>query len=245
MTDMALDAELLRLARAEHDATVALVEHLAELGARRSYLAAGFSSLFEYCRERLLLSEGEAYNRSVAARAVRKFPILLQRLADGSINLTTIRLLFKYLTTDNHGELLEAALHKSKHDVERLIAARFPQPTLPLSVRKVPSAPAPLISAPVAAVALMAAPTAIALPVAAPAPSRPVRPASASPERRGSVPRAVHGQRVHLGQVAGRARPAAPSDPERRCLGDLRPRARLAARRPGAKEVRCDDPATS
>jgi hypothetical protein len=175
LSDSALDAELLRLARTEHDATVALVEHLAELGVRRSYLGAGFSSLFEYCRERLALSEGEAYNRSVAARAARKFPVVLQRLADGSVNLTTIRLLFKHLTAENHLELLDASLHKSKRDVERLIAARFPQPALPLSVRKVPSEPA-LVASNVPAV-----PTALALPATSPAPSRPLPPASASP----------------------------------------------------------------
>src|ERR1700694_5961333 len=106
LSDAALVAAVERLARTERDATVALVEHLAELGARRLYLAAGFSSLFEYCREVLALSEGEAYNRVVAARAVRRFPIALDRLADRSVNLTTIRLLLKHLTPENHRDLL-------------------------------------------------------------------------------------------------------------------------------------------
>src|SRR5687767_5379898 len=82
--------------RTEHEATVALVEHLAELAARRLHLNAGFKSLFEYCRVRLGLSEGEAYNRTVAARVVRRFPYVFSRLADGSINLTTVRILFKH-----------------------------------------------------------------------------------------------------------------------------------------------------
>src|SRR5688572_32396432 len=127
LSDHDLDAALLRLASTEHDATVALVEHLAELAARRLHLTAGYRSLFEYCREVLALSEGEAYNRVIAARAVRKFPVVLEWLADGSVNLTTIRLLFKHLTPENHHELLEASLHQTKRDVERLIAARFPQ----------------------------------------------------------------------------------------------------------------------
>ena len=143
LSDAALVAAVERLARTEHDATLALVAHLAELGARRLYLAAGFSSLFAYCREVLALSEGEAYNRVVAARAVRKFPLVLDRLADGSVNLTTIRLLFKHLTVENHGELLDASARKSKRDVERLVASRFPQPAVPFfSVRKVPASPA-------------------------------------------------------------------------------------------------------
>src|SRR5688572_22834102 len=131
LSNDALVAEVTRLAKAEHDVTVALVVHLAELGARRLFADAGFSSLFQYCREVLSLSEGEAYNRVVAARAVRRFPIVKDRLSDGSVNLTTIRLLFKHLTPQNHRNLLDASAGKSKRDVELLIATRFPQPPVP------------------------------------------------------------------------------------------------------------------
>src|SRR5688572_25987567 len=117
LANEALDTELLRIARTEHEATVALVEHLAELAARRLHLNAGFKSLFEYCRVRLGLSEGEAYNRTVAARVVRRFPYVLSRLADGSINLTTVRILFKHLTLENHRELVDAAEGRSKREV--------------------------------------------------------------------------------------------------------------------------------
>ena len=77
LDDQALLAELPRLAGSERSATVALVARLAELDARRLYLAAGFSSLFAYCTSVLKLSEGEAYNRIEAARAVRRTPELL------------------------------------------------------------------------------------------------------------------------------------------------------------------------
>jgi hypothetical protein len=187
LSDAALVAEVERLARTEHDTTVALVVHLAELGARQLHVAAGFSSLFEYCREVLALSEGEAYNRVIAARAVRRFPVVLERLADGSVNLTTIRLLFKHLTPENHRDLLEASLHKSKRDVERLIAARFPQPAVPLSVRKVPNpmpsrVDTPLPLAPLIDTALVLAAPAVPSPVVAP--SAGVSPSAARPARR-------------------------------------------------------------
>jgi hypothetical protein len=164
LSDDDLDAELSRLARTEHDATVALVEHLAELGARRLHLAAGFRSLFEYCRERLVLSESEAYNRVVASRAVRRFPYILTRLAERSLNLTTVRLLFKHLTPENHQELVDGAAGKSKREVERLIASRFPNPAIPSSVRKLPSAAQPVTPAPVvAASATNVAPISVAV----------------------------------------------------------------------------------
>ena len=177
LSDAALLGEVERLARTEHDVTVELIVHLAELGARRLYLAAGFSSLFEYCREVLALSEGEAYNRVVAARAVRRFPVVLERLASRSVNLTTIRLLFKHLTPGNHRDLLDASIGKSKRDVERLVAARFPQPAVPFSVRKVPAPPARLGTSPLAPT-VEAKPT---LPAPTPAPSRPARSATVNP----------------------------------------------------------------
>lgn len=195
LSDAALTSEVRLLARTEHDTTVALVMHLAEFGARQLYLAAGFSSLFVYCREVLALSEGEAYNRTVAARAVGRFPVALDRLAEGSVNLTTIRLLEKHLTAENHLELLDASTGQSKRDVEQLIAARFPQPAVPFSVRKVPKPAAPAraeaspltlahveTSLPLAPTGeIESAPTALAAADRAPAPSTPKRPATISP----------------------------------------------------------------
>jgi hypothetical protein len=99
-------AELNRFASNEIQATAQLVAHLAELDARGLYAALGFSSLFTYACEVLHLSEHEAYNRIEAARLARKFPVVLDLLGDGQVNLTTLRLLAPHLTPDNHGELL-------------------------------------------------------------------------------------------------------------------------------------------
>src|SRR5262249_4222323 len=105
------DTELLpaveRLAGSERGATVQLATHLAELDARRLFLGAGFSSLFAYCCEVLHLSEYEAYHRIEAARLARSFPVVLERLSEGAITLTTLRLLSAHLTEGNHRELLD------------------------------------------------------------------------------------------------------------------------------------------
>lgn len=60
---------------------------------------------------------------------------LLSLLADGAITLTTIARLAGHLTDENHEALLEAARHKSKDEVERLIVALHPQPDIASSVR--------------------------------------------------------------------------------------------------------------
>jgi hypothetical protein len=136
------DEQLLRhvqhLATDERRATVRLVAALAELDARRLYLAEGCSSMFTYCTQVLRLSEHAAYGRIEAARAARRYPMILGLFAEGEITLTTITLLAAHLTPDNHRELLEAARGRSRREVERLIATLQPRPALPSSVRKVP-----------------------------------------------------------------------------------------------------------
>ena len=139
LSDTALLAEVLRLARSARATTVSLVAHLAELDARRLYLGAGFSSLFTYCTAVLGLSESETYNRIEAARAVRRFPLVLDRLADGSLNLTTLRLIARHLTSANHEQLVAAASGRTKREVELLVARRFPRADVPSSVRKLPA----------------------------------------------------------------------------------------------------------
>lgn len=154
LSDDALVSEVNRLARGHRHTTAQLVAHLAELDARRLYLGAGFSSLFKYCREVLELSESEAYNRIEAARAARRFPVILERLAEGALNLTTVRLLARHLTNENHGELLDAATRKSKEEVDELVARHSPRPDVPSSIRRLPEPkPAPL---PLRAMALQA-----------------------------------------------------------------------------------------
>src|SRR5512143_1551783 len=71
----------------------ALVAHLGELEVRDLHLAAGFGSLFSYCREALALSEADAYHHVQAARVARRFPVILELLEKGDVNLTTVRLL--------------------------------------------------------------------------------------------------------------------------------------------------------
>ena len=142
--DHALTVELVRLAGCERESTAALVAHLAEFDARRLYEGEGFPSIFKYCTTVLQLSEDAAYNRIQAARAARRFPAILERLAAGGLSVTTTRLLAPHLTAENHESLLAAADGKGKHDVEHLLATWFPQPDVVPTVRRIPMRAAPL-----------------------------------------------------------------------------------------------------
>jgi len=140
LSDDELIAETKRLVAAERVATAALLRSLIEIDTRRLYLREGCSSLFTYCTHALHLTEGAAYNRIEAARAARRFPVVLDALTSGRITLTTIRLLAPHLTDDNHRELIAAAEQKSKRDVEMLIATISPRPVAPTILRKVAGA---------------------------------------------------------------------------------------------------------
>src|SRR5262245_37743481 len=97
LTDDQLIDEATRLAQHERAATADLLRCLIEVDTRRLFLRAGYASLFAFCTQVLHLAEGAAYNRIEAARAARRFPILLERIADGSLTLTSARLLAPHL----------------------------------------------------------------------------------------------------------------------------------------------------
>src|SRR2546430_642478 len=138
LTDDQLLIHVKALAVSEREATARLIAALAELDARRLYLGEGYSSLFTYCTQCLRLSEHAAYGRIEAARAAQKFPVILELLSTGSITLTTVCLLARHLTAGNHEQVLAAARHKNKREVEQQVAALSPRPDVPSTVRKVP-----------------------------------------------------------------------------------------------------------
>jgi hypothetical protein len=175
LSDVELIEALKRLVRSGRDGGALLITHLGEVDDRRLVLGLGFPSLFVYCTEVLHLSEHEAYHRILAARTAKRFPRVLEMVGDGSLNLTTVRLLAAHLSDDNHAELLAAAAHKTRRQVEVLVAGRYPRPDAPPLIRKLPAAPRPVLPVPMSVPAtttitplLASARVPVAAPVAAP-----------------------------------------------------------------------------
>jgi hypothetical protein len=134
------------LAGRERVAAVELVVHLGEADRRGLHLAEGFGSLFVYCTEVLRLAEHAAYNAIEAARASRRFPVVLGLLARGALNLVTLRLLAPHLDPGNHERLLAEASGRSRRQVEAIVARLSPAPDLPSFVRKLPAPPSTAIA---------------------------------------------------------------------------------------------------
>ncbi len=144
LTDPQLIDALKRCVRDERGATAVLIAHLAEMDARRLHFGFGFSSLFEYCCDELGLSEDATCNRIEVARAARRFPVLLDRLADGSLSLSAAKALSSKLTDENHLELMAAAARLRRRAVEEMLARRFPKADVPTLVRKLPTKTPPV-----------------------------------------------------------------------------------------------------
>ena len=130
---------------------VQLLVYLTEVDARRLYAEHACTSTWDFCVRKLGMSEGEANRRIAAGRVVRDFPVARAYLERGAIHLCAIYALHKYLTEDNHEDLLREALGKTTRAVEEMIRARFPKPDVHPCITPLIPQPALLATPPEAA----------------------------------------------------------------------------------------------
>ncbi len=135
------DGDLLRtlVARVAQDCatTAELLADLAEFDARKLYLPASYPSMFLYCVHQLRLSEDAAYKRIQAARTARRFPVIFEAVADGRLHLSAVVMLAPHLNLQTAEGLLAAAAHKSKAQIEQLLAQSFPRPDVPTRLQPI------------------------------------------------------------------------------------------------------------
>jgi len=136
------DEELLRrlaeLVSRSRRVEAELVAHIGEVDQRRLFARFAFPSMFAYCTEALHLSEAEAYRRITVARAARQHPVLLEMLGDGRLHLSGLAVLVPLLTAENRDTLLKRATHRSKRQIEALVAALSPRPDARSAIRELP-----------------------------------------------------------------------------------------------------------
>ena len=115
----------------------ALLAHLAEFEARRLFRPTEYPSLRLYCMRRLHWCEQAALKRIRAARLARRFPAVFAAVADGRLHLSAVLLLGPRLRPENAAELLAAAAHQSRAEIELLLAERFPREDVPTRLEPV------------------------------------------------------------------------------------------------------------
>jgi len=137
LSNEVLDRQLPTTAARSREVTAELLAYIAEFDERKRFLPAAYESMLAYCIGELKLSRDEAKQRLHIARAGRACPAVFEALEQGRIHLTGLRLLAPHLTPENANELLAAATHKSKEEIEQLLAERSPRLDVPASVTPV------------------------------------------------------------------------------------------------------------
>lgn len=156
LADPVLLANLTQLSCKENETTVEILLYLAEVEKRGLFLEAGYSSMFRFCTEgSLRYSEPAALRRITCARAVARFPMLVEEFLQKRLSLTTLSLVASQLSEENLAEVVQAIAGKSREQVEQYRSALRPKAEMPreqirpIAVQKPKQAPesAPLFDA--------------------------------------------------------------------------------------------------
>ncbi len=214
--DAALLTALSALVTRDRVTTARLLAHIAEVDARRLYLPAGYPSMFAYCVEGLHLSEDATFKRIQVARTAREFPAVFAALADGRLHCTAVRLLAPHLSAANADELIAAATHRTRPEVELWLARRFPRAEalrLDDGVSALPRQPAPgQVAGPGPAPCPGLAPRLEPAPCPEPAPGQvPTRIAPSAPERYSlqvTISQATHDKLRYAQSLLGHSLPS-------------------------------------
>ncbi len=130
------------VARKEHDYTVQLIAHLAEVSRRSLHNQLGYSSLHDYCVECLGLTAGCVWLRVQVSNASLRYPLVLEALAERRISLSTAGKLVRHLTEENCERLVADCDGLTTRDVDKYLVQFAPKDVVSSGARKRGSAEA-------------------------------------------------------------------------------------------------------
>src|SRR5262245_21684331 len=94
--------------------------------------------MLAYCLGELRLSVEESKKRIRVARAGHDCSLVFEAIADGRVNLSGMVCLATHLTPENAEELVAAAAHKTRAEIERMLAELFPKEEISACVEAIP-----------------------------------------------------------------------------------------------------------
>src|SRR5688572_14028351 len=127
-SDVELVAGLKALVVQERRLSAAMLEHLGEVDARKLYLPAACASMHVYCVRVLGMAEEVAFKRIRAARVARRFPVVLEAVADGRLNVSSVVRIAPALTEENAAELVDEVSGMGRSEIAIVLARRAPKP---------------------------------------------------------------------------------------------------------------------
>src|SRR6187549_2818991 len=142
LSDRELLAKTRQLVGRSNQVFAALLAHLAEVEARGLHRTRACCSLYTYCIYELRFSEDAAARRAGAAKLVKRFPIVIEAIANGELHLTGLLMLGPHLTPENHVEVLNRAKFRTKKELAKLVRELHPLPLVPDSIEPLCPAPA-------------------------------------------------------------------------------------------------------
>src|SRR5690349_20562213 len=158
VSDVELVAGLKALVRQERGLSAAMLEQLGEVDARKLYLPAACSSMVGWCVGVLGMAEQVAFKRIRAARVARRFPVVLEAVAGGRLNLSAVVLIAPVLSEENAAEVVAEVSGMSQAEIAVVLARRSPRPDAPTRCERVaeqgalvdlnPAAPSPPLAPP-------------------------------------------------------------------------------------------------
>lgn len=115
---------------------------LAVMIERRVHVELGFPTMRDYLMSEFHQSASAVYKRMRAAAAGRKFPLVLAAIERGELHLSAVVEIEPCLTPANVESLVRECTHRSREDVQVIVARHFPRPDVPTSVRAIAPASA-------------------------------------------------------------------------------------------------------
>jgi hypothetical protein len=130
---------LASLLRREHGAQAEFLVALAAFDEAGAYRRLGYANLFDYLHRELLLSRSSAHYRKVAARLLRRFPVIVPPLRDGRLCLSTVVEVEKVLTDANQAEVLPRFFGLSRQEAKEVVAELLPATVVPKRTVVIPA----------------------------------------------------------------------------------------------------------
>jgi hypothetical protein len=127
LPDKSLVDRLSALVKREHECTIDVLHHLNEVERRRLHRDYGYASLFRYCTERLGYSASAASRRIATARAINRYPAVLELLARREVSLTTVYKVAGIAFKRDDPSLFERIRGKSQGAVDEIVAGYDPK----------------------------------------------------------------------------------------------------------------------
>jgi hypothetical protein len=104
---------------------------LGRLDEKKVFRVLGYSSLFQYCLEKLKLSKQTAYNFITVARKAKEIPQIKVEIQSGNLTVSKARRIAPVINKNNSSQWLHKAMTLPKKQLEKEVAKVRPQEMIP------------------------------------------------------------------------------------------------------------------